>query len=1404
MGNPSKTFELIRLYPKLTSDPITGKIGEIYYNSVDETLRICINDSPLTWANVVVSFAGLGNGSSDFSTLRWDSVTLKWVENDQIYLENNSIHGKNNSDNDGLAAQNLTINAANKTAGTGDGGNLILNAGSSIGGAKGDLEINSSSVILSGTALVTAAEDSVLDSSPAQNLTINAANKTAGTGDGGNLILNAGSSFGGAIGKIILNGYLLDIQAQLPLDPATGSAGQLYFNTTSNAFKFHNGIEWVAIGDLLSDGSIAMNGDFNLDSHYIINVLDPVNDQDAATKIYVDTKAAETLSYANLYTNALLDVEITEREYQDSLLIAEDLTFLKLDGSRSMTGALDMGTHKIENLSDGTLASDAVNKSQLDTVEQLIVNQNEITNEPTGFEDRNHSELLFDDNSGNPIFTIQPKSPYTSFDFYVKGVKYTKSSAQTVNITSHPSFPYAGNNYFYFDQNGDLQVTGTFSSNIIKQYAFIAIVYWNPETNSHTYFAEERHGLTMDGETHSYLHTVFGARFLSGLALQNFTTGTGGLDVDAQFNVDEGSIRDEDILHEILPQTEIPILYRQGANGYWRKKAADSFPVIYSDGVVFTGANGRLPYNQYSGGIWSLTQVNNNKYVLVHFFATNDKENPVVGIQGPAEHDSMSAARTAANAEITSLSGLPFAEFVPIGTVVFRTSNTFSNTPKADVVPINGADYVDFRGTQLYTPAGEATTHGLLSGLGNDDHIQYLLADGTRAMSGELSMGNHKITNLVDPTADQDAATKKYVIDQITAYAPDLTTVVLRDGTQNMTGNLDLNFHKIINVTDPVDDQDAATKLYVDLAVANAGVASDTPYGVSWDGVTDTAPSKNVVYDELETLFKLDGSRQMTGPLDLNSNNVINGYQATFQTNPSLSFYDPFVKIEDPTNTKRSELKFWGLSAFDTASKAMHVAISGTGVFNGGVRPEAVFECYDDANSSYGDVAINAKDVQIGGETVTFSQSDWTTYTMTPYGSVSKDGSNMKIVASGGNLKLDSLSQVDILKTTNLNENGIYNANSYDTRTTLAGEQAQLTPGGLNVNNNSKYLALYVYETTNNYPGLAAGTQFETTDSAVLIAQDKVQMASQNGVQFMSGTAWLGNYSAFGSLVKDGSDMKIEAVADLKLEAAAQIKALAELSMESAKIVNISDPTSAQDAATKAYTDAVNIVFKTAGESITAGDAVYISSGTGSDSLRTSGQVYRLEAKNDDRVEFLGFAQNTVTSGQTVNIQTTGRLSGFTGLTVGKPVFASVAVSGFEGKVQTTSPDANGQWVIQVGVAVSATELLINASGSSSVVKITSEVLEETYFDVLAVNSNTILTSANKGVLASGGSSGITITLPVSSAGKIFIIKKVDTNPGYVIIDTVSGTIDGNPSVSINSYNDSLTFMSDGVNFYLI
>ncbi len=63
--------------------------------------------------------------------------------------------------------------------------------------------------------------------------------------------------------------------------------------------------------------------------------------------------------------------------------------------------------------------------------------------------------------------------------------------------------------------------------------------------------------------------------------------------------------------------------------------------------------------------------------------------------------------------------------------------------------------------TSVIQQAG-VTDHGALTGLTDDDHLLYLNRSGVRPMTGELAMGDNKITGVVNPVAVQDAATRDY------------------------------------------------------------------------------------------------------------------------------------------------------------------------------------------------------------------------------------------------------------------------------------------------------------------------------------------------------------------------------------------------------------------------------------------------------------------------------------------------------------------------------------------------------------------------------------------------------------------------------------------------------------------
>ncbi len=304
--------------------------------------------------------------------------------------------------------------------------------------------------------------------------------------------------------------------------------------------------------------------------------------------------------------------------------------------------------------------------------------------------------------------------------------------------------------YIYFDGDGVLQATQTFSEDIITKYAIVSMLYWDADNNQVLAFAEERHGRVMDGMTHLYLHNTVGARYASGLALGNIVAdGNGDLETTAQFSIADGVIWDEDIKTTITngqyltlsPVAGLPKIYRSGAAGNWRKTAITNY-------VVTTTGSGRAAYNQWTGSTWQLTEVSSGGFLLSHVFATNCFTCPAIVVVGQATYSTIASARAGAETELKSLSvgqlGGLFREFVPIATLICETSNSYDNAVKTRIRTTDtGAQYIDWRGAQISASTGgtAVSDHGVLSGLSDDDHTQYLLADGVRQVNTDVGFG---------------------------------------------------------------------------------------------------------------------------------------------------------------------------------------------------------------------------------------------------------------------------------------------------------------------------------------------------------------------------------------------------------------------------------------------------------------------------------------------------------------------------------------------------------------------------------------------------------------------------------------------------------------------------------------
>lgn len=340
------------------------------------------------------------------------------------------------------------------------------------------------------------------------------------------------------------------------------------------------------------------------------------------------------------------------------------------------------------------------------------------TNEPMGHENRLQSVMSFD--NVNRRFSISPVSG--SHNIWALGIRYVKTTTETIDIPN-----VSGLYYIYYNSSAVLSYKQTFFD--LENEAPTAYVYWNEFTQRAEFFADERHGITLDWQTHEYLHRTRGAAIASGFNAHNYTIdGNGNLDSHAWIGLTGGTFFDEDIQVDIIHSTtpilnswyqeletkaKVPVFYRQ--NGNWTKALSDYY--VMRKGTL------RSVYNSVSLGVWTQTDIDNAKFGIAWLVATNNILEPVIAVMGQAQYLTVSKAEEVLWADM-DLGEFPVVEFRPLYKVVFETSTAYSNTNKAAIRGVYDLRREISSGANI--PTVSVSDHGSMSGLNDDDHIQYL------------------------------------------------------------------------------------------------------------------------------------------------------------------------------------------------------------------------------------------------------------------------------------------------------------------------------------------------------------------------------------------------------------------------------------------------------------------------------------------------------------------------------------------------------------------------------------------------------------------------------------------------------------------------------------------------------
>lgn len=471
-----------------------------------------------------------------------------------------------------------------------------------------------------------------------------------------------------------------------------------------------------------------------------------------------------------------------------------------------------------------------------------------VTSDPTGFTRAQQANVILSFNNSTRTLTLTPVAG-GAYSFYVKGVLYTKASDSIIVADS-----YSTQYIYYNNSGVLTSTTTFDDSIIIDYCIVSIINYDSGlkelallQNELHGIMPGMVHSLW-----HDTLHAQYSSGMkLSGFDMTGtgdtnvqaqFAISAGVFrDEDIKFNLLSQAVG-----------AKIPLFYRQGANGYWRWSwtintwtnttaytagqrvvvgdnifevtvngtsgasqptwVTTKFGSTTTDNTVTwklianktfpliggLGTNNRLMYNQWTGAVWQLSEVSaNGSYVLIHIYASNNYKNTnqdydYLAVLGQAQYTTITAARTGAANELASLSlgAFPSNEVVPVATIIYRTANNYANQPQAYTAQYaTGIDYADWAATKMASGTAP-TAHANLTGLNNDDHIQYALLlgrSGGQVLIGGTGTGEDLTlrNNSVDNTTVTVSSLNTHL--NSTAIHTDHTAVTIT-GTNSLTG----------------------------------------------------------------------------------------------------------------------------------------------------------------------------------------------------------------------------------------------------------------------------------------------------------------------------------------------------------------------------------------------------------------------------------------------------------------------------------------------------------------------------------------------------------------------------------------------------------------------------------------
>jgi hypothetical protein len=205
-------------------------------------------------------------------------------------------------------------------------------------------------------------------------------------------------------------------------------------------------------------------------------------------------------------------------------------------------------------------------------------------------------------------------------------------------------------------------------------------------------------------------------------------------DADLQHDIEDAAVPDPYAFEQILATpAEIPLYYRLGASGRWRKILATHYPMT-------TAGTGRAAWNEWTGATWKLSECTDTYHLSAWILGTSNADEPIVAVVAQWQTSGRSGEIGTSEFQDLDLGvaeRFPFPGAQLLARVVYETDDTFANAVKSRIV-----DVQDLRSTGVkiksYSPP-EIEPAISADNVGYDNAVSGLSATTVRGAIDELA-----------------------------------------------------------------------------------------------------------------------------------------------------------------------------------------------------------------------------------------------------------------------------------------------------------------------------------------------------------------------------------------------------------------------------------------------------------------------------------------------------------------------------------------------------------------------------------------------------------------------------------------------------------------------------------------